>query len=345
MDKRQAIIESMVDQLEVMITSTPKEEVFPYYYFVLGQTYWMLNRNPDRGEEMLLMIRDEYGDKLPRIHTVLGSLYKNYGKYEQAEDELKLAISKTPNPIEPTGYLAELYLYNTGDLALAEGMLHKLLKLDYGGRMVPKASGFYKLGNLHQKKQEFDKAEMFYDSAIAMAPINYRYSYAKGKLYQATNRDSLAEVSYKNSLSKAKDPTVTQWIESGLFRFYLSIKKAGKADSLLAKIDNYINGHYYLAKHHLEEGDLLAFEQAIAAGSERYQDKGGLFYNNACLYSLAGKPKEAFVQLVHAFEKGYADYAHMQKDGDLEAIRGTPKFTALMKKYFPEQVGNDGKKE
>ena len=51
-------------------------------------------------------------------------------------------------------------------------------------------------------------------------------------------------------------------------------------------------------------------------------------YNLACTYSLMGNPEKAVASLRAAFENGFRDLAHMDRDGDLDPLRKTPEYRA-----------------
>jgi len=66
-------------------------------------------------------------------------------------------------------------------------------------------------------------------------------------------------------------------------------------------------------------------------------DDGGTWYNAACCAARLKDAKSALLYLQRAFENGYVDFAWAQKDPDLEYIRNTAKFKALLrkkKKYY-----------
>lgn len=70
---------------------------------------------------------------------------------------------------------------------------------------------------------------------------------------------------------------------------------------------------------------------------------GGNYYNLACLNSLMGKSVEAVAALKTAFELGYNDFRHIEKDIDLDRIRNREDFKALIEKYH-NQLKADAEK-
>jgi len=53
-------------------------------------------------------------------------------------------------------------------------------------------------------------------------------------------------------------------------------------------------------------------------------------YNLACVYSRQKKVNEAFVALNRALDNGYAAFHHMERDPDLEALRGLPAYRKVL---------------
>ncbi len=56
-------------------------------------------------------------------------------------------------------------------------------------------------------------------------------------------------------------------------------------------------------------------------------------YNLACSLSMVGDVEEAFSALDAALELGYCDWAHLESDADLEAVRDDHRFDHLLAKY------------
>ena len=54
------------------------------------------------------------------------------------------------------------------------------------------------------------------------------------------------------------------------------------------------------------------------------------WYNLACSYALLRRIEEALDALHHAATLGYHDVSYLQKDPDLESIRHSPKYRALL---------------
>ncbi|HEY4998981.1 MAG TPA: hypothetical protein VII36_07555, partial [Usitatibacter sp.] len=72
--------------------------------------------------------------------------------------------------------------------------------------------------------------------------------------------------------------------------------------------------------------------QALALALEIKPGGAGQFYELARLYSLGGEERAALQALRRAVERGFNDVEAMQTEPDLERIRRSPEFTALVER-------------
>jgi tetratricopeptide (TPR) repeat protein len=73
--------------------------------------------------------------------------------------------------------------------------------------------------------------------------------------------------------------------------------------------------------------DLAA--KAFIKQAELAESKGTAYYNAACAYSLAGNKGAALDALQRSIESGYDGPGHMERDGDLDNIRGEARYKEL----------------
>ena len=59
-------------------------------------------------------------------------------------------------------------------------------------------------------------------------------------------------------------------------------------------------------------------------------------YNMACAYAQLNELENAVNALQTAFENGFDNFATVKVDPDLDPIRGTPSYEALMEQYEPK---------
>jgi len=95
-----------------------------------------------------------------------------------------------------------------------------------------------------------------------------------------------------------------------------------KPENLAALIEL---GHLYTRLGRVREG--LAADRELA---RRLPGDATVRYNLACSLALNGEIDAAFEELDRALERGYRDSEHLAQDADLEALRGDPRFEALL---------------
>ena len=64
-----------------------------------------------------------------------------------------------------------------------------------------------------------------------------------------------------------------------------------------------------------------------------YITHGGNMYDAACLYSLMGEKEKAIDYLRQAFEKGYREFTHIERDKDMDNIRDEEEYKKLVAQY------------
>ena len=56
------------------------------------------------------------------------------------------------------------------------------------------------------------------------------------------------------------------------------------------------------------------------------------WYNLACSLALVGQTRQAITALSRTIDLGYADFAHIEVDSDLDALREEPSFQELLRR-------------
>jgi hypothetical protein len=62
-------------------------------------------------------------------------------------------------------------------------------------------------------------------------------------------------------------------------------------------------------------------------------------YNMACAHAQLGDIDAAVNALQAAFENGFDNFTTVKQDTDLDPVKGTPAFEAMMEKYEPKTRG------
>lgn|ERR1700720_701699 len=74
-----------------------------------------------------------------------------------------------------------------------------------------------------------------------------------------------------------------------------------------------------------------ALERARRAFAIDPED-GGVLYNVACFYALAGSREEALDHLDKAIQNGFGHRDWLENDSDFDSLRDEPRFQALLRK-------------
>jgi len=119
---------------------------------------------------------------------------------------------------------------------------------------------------------------------------------------------------------------------------YMELGRLPEArDTLMAALaadDTYALSHYdmgvVLSRMKGEEAAAMkSFERAVELDDGLYW----AHYSIGCLYALRGEKKFALQFLEKAFQKGFHELDHMDKDTDWEGLRNDPQFQELVRKY------------
>ena len=253
----------------------------------------------------------------------LGLVYEIAKKYEKAISYYKESLGKESNAIA-TFRIASCY-NDIGDFEKAVDYCNQSLTLDstdistlyskanflndagrsdeaietmsrYIAKDPENAWGYYRRGWFKDNSGDIDGAIEDYTMAITLGPDAYFYM-SRGKLYQMENEQDKARA---------------------------DLLKAIELDSVPEKADGAHYAYYYLGD---KAKAIEILNKVLAANPiENY-------YDAACLYSIMDEKEKAIAYLREALEVGYRKFAHINRDRDLNNIRNTAEFKALIKKY------------
>ncbi|TNE48448.1 MAG: hypothetical protein EP344_18690, partial [Bacteroidetes bacterium] len=168
-------------------------------------------------------------------------------------------------------------------------------------------------------------AEAAYKSAFALDTTNFILLALLAELYKGTGREEESRQLFKKILS--------------------TVSEDATADEIITYMNAYRNERSFLnlnllGRSYLGLGDMDAMEKLIEKHLKLYGKKPWLFYQIACLYSLAGQQDRALEWLEKALE-----FKKMQSlifyhssfilDSDLNNIRNTEGYREVLRKYFP----------
>ena len=191
------------------------------------------------------------------------------------------------------------YLYLKANILDNAGRTEEAIKImdRYIEKNPEDAFPYYRRGWFKDHSGKYDEAIEDYTMSITLEP-NYAYAYmSRGALYLLTGNKQAADEDFKQTI---------------------------RLDSIPEEADCSFYAYYYL-------GDK---DKAIETLNKVLEnDDSGDFYDAACLYSIMGDKDKALSYLRKSLEKGYRCFAHIKRDRDLNNIRNTPEFKALMNEY------------
>jgi serine/threonine protein kinase/Flp pilus assembly protein TadD len=186
--------------------------------------------------------------------------------------------------------------------------------------------------------KKYDEAEHEYESAMRLDPKLFEaaYFYARSRLAQGQPAEAVKLFERASSL-RPDD-----------FQSVYFLAQASKSRGMDADAKDYYRRAFQLIEERLELNPDDVRALILAAGAlaslgetnkaldfigralEVDPDDPGIFYNIACSYANLDKPEDALSALERAVEKGYARKDWMDNDPDLEPIRNSPRYKALL---------------
>lgn len=188
-------------------------------------------------------------------------------------------------------------------------------------------------GKCYRLTGNFDKAIDDFTAAIENNPSRAYPYYERGWCHELSGKDDLALEDYNLGISIDKDyPYIF------LYRGLL-LKKMGRTDEAIADFETVVakdtvatdGSCTHFALHELGR-DEEAIEWMDKIIAEQPTDAGN-WYDKACLYARMARTDEALEYLEKAFSYGYRNFTHLEYDQDMDPLRDTEKYKALVAKY------------
>lgn len=223
----------------------------------------------------------------------IAQCYYALGDYEKALDNINYAIELDSTKTHYMTFKAEI-LHELGDVKGAIAEWDKYMEI-YPEYGV----GYYSRGWYKLLSGDDDGALDDFTMCITLVPDISSPYMSRGDIYTRQGNTDLAKADYEKVIELEQTPEAY----SHLHYAYQSL---GEYDKAIAVMDT------------------------ILAHSE---DLKGDYYDAACLYSRMKNKEKALEYLEKSMEYGYNHFTHISLDYDMDFIKGTPEFKALMEKY------------
>ena len=308
----------------------------------------------------------QINDKLPEVHSALGSAYIATGKYAEAITQLKSAITLAPSSDEAYRRLGGAYLAS-GDYPHAIEAFQKAVDLNsyfwvnqnalgnayFQSGDYPKAlqvftqvtvlapdieTGYENIGNVYAQQGKYQEAVTFFQKALQIEPYYTTYSNLGTAYFFLKQYPQAADMFEK---AVALNPNDTSMVVN-LGDAY---RGAGQRDKARTTYQQAVSLGYKELQTNPQNSDVMdqialsyanlgdAQQATTFIKKARAIDKSnvGYIYDEAKIYAFLGQTKEATKALQESLEKHYpAESA--AADSDLDNLHG-PEFNDLIKKY------------
>lgn len=254
----------------------------------------MLHKNQNRYAEAIGALRKAYDiDAHPAFIEMMADSYRNLGDYANALDAVNEALQMTPDDLDLISAKADI-LGESGDI---DGAIAGWT--DYIERTPDFCGGYYRRGFFEDNSGKTDAALDDYNMAIMLQP-DYAYAYlGKGDILTLKGQTDEAAEAYRMVVELDTVPSN----DSCAMYALLALGEKDKA---------------------------IDFMNRVIENDSTY---AGNYYDAACFYSRLGDLDASLANLRTAFEKGFRRFAHVMADDDLEALRQTDGFKALMDEF------------
>lgn len=247
--------------------------------------------------EAIEAVRKAYDiDAHPVFLEMIADCCRELGDFPHALEAISQAQQMRPEDLDLISSKADI-LGESGDV---DGAIVEWTR--YIDKSPDFFGGYYRRGFFKDLSQQTDAAIEDYDMSIMLNP-DYAYAYlGKGDMLLRKGQTEGAMEAYRRVIELDTVPGTS----SCAMYAYLALGEKEKAVDYM--------------------------ERVIANDSTDC----GNYYDGACFYSRLGDLDKALDNLRTAFEKGFRRFHHVMSDDDLELLRTTEGFKALMEKFRKE---------
>ncbi|MCR4921596.1 MAG: retroviral-like aspartic protease family protein [Bacteroidaceae bacterium] len=242
------------------------------------------------------------------VYENIADCYDQLGNYPMALRYIDLAIAQDSTDDGFIQSKADL-LYNNGEGEKAVAEMSRFVE-----RRPNFYGGYYRRGFFKDNMLDVDGAIEDYTYAITLKD-DYAYAYlGRGDMYIQKGDTAAARADYE---------------------------QAARLDSVIGKTGDC--RQYALLMLGMPDSAEVHMKRILAQDST-----AGNYYDAACLMCKMGRLTEALGYLQKSFEKGFRRFAHIERDDDLDALRGMEEYKAMIdtwKKKFADESNEDAEND
>jgi TolB-like protein/Flp pilus assembly protein TadD len=311
------ISQAIVKALRVILTEGEKKQiekaravdVKAYDFYLRGRQYFhhFRRKSLEYARQMFnraIEIEPEYARAYAGVADCCSLLYTYF---DARESNLRQADSASLKSIELEPELAEAHVARGIALSMSKRFdeavpeFEKAMKLD---QKLFDAAYWYARTRMAQGQN--DEAVKLMERAAALRPDDYQIPGFHAQILIALGRKEEADVQFRRQVRLVDE--------------HLELNPDDPRACILGAIAH--------AALHNEERAAFFAGRAIAADP----DDPMLLYNVACNYALLGRIEDGLSSLEQAVDRGYGDKAWMEHDADLEPLRSSPRYQAILER-------------
>lgn len=268
---------------------------------------------------------------------ILATVYKKKYDYALALEQYDLIEDKFGEDERLCLYRADCY-DELGDTRMAVAEMTRCMELDDDKDPETLAYYYIKRGDYYRRGGMYPEAIADESKAIEYDPKRVFSYYMRGWCYELSGDDQKALADYNLGIDIDEDYPYIFLMRGEM---YLKLGDEAKAckdfESVIAKDTIPEDGScrmYALAFLGREDEAVQWMDSIISADP----DNAGGYYDKACLNARMGRVEEGLAALRRAFELGYRGFAHIEHDDDMDPLRDTPEFKALIDEYLDKMI-------
>jgi len=310
------ISQAIVKALRVILTEGEKKQiekaravnVQAYDYYLRGRQYFhQLRRKSLEYAKQMFNKAIEIDPEYARAYAGVADCYSQlYTYFDAREFNLRQADIASIKALELEPELAEAHVAR----GLAVSMLKKYeeaeREFETAMKLDPKLfDAVYWYARARLSQGNYAEAARLFERAAVLRPEDYQTAGFLGQALMAMGKRDEALASYRRQVA--------------LIDVHLGLNPDDPRACILAAIANAV---------------LQDKERAVDFAHRAMEvdpDDPMLLYNVCCTYARLGMGDESLGALEHAVEKGWGDKSWLEHDSDLESIRSSPRYQAIIR--------------
>lgn len=265
----------------------------------------------------------------------LGIVYERTDRYAKAIPFYKESLAIESNK-ETANRIANCY-NEIGDYDKALEYCDQAIALD-----STKTNYLYFKANILDNAGRSEEAIKVMDSYIAQNPEEYFPYYRRGWFKDHSGKTDEAIEDYTMAITLQPNDAY-QYLNRGVLLLQKGDKKKAdedfkqsvRLDSVPDAPECAFYAYYYLGD---KNKAIEMLDKALK------KDAKANYYDAACLYSIMNDKDKAISYLQKALENGFRKFAHIKRDRDLNNIRSTSEYKAIMDEYekkYQQEIAED----